>query len=304
MNATLLLVALHLAFVHLSVALEICTADYCAQFGAQNVCKFIDGSQSSVFTCAKFAQTEQSREQCSFACIQICLPAGEQPLGSDGNRYCSQCILKSASCASDYNIFFAPTGEPTTSPVYPLLPKCSLSFCSQNGSKGQCSLQIGATTKRITCGKWPSLDNDACPRAICKTLCRLPEKGRICNNTCPDCAFHSFSCESNFELYAPKKCSSPTPKPIVQTCSLELCSTNGSRAVCKFRGSKITCEQWPSLYKGACPLIVCLILCDLPPSGPVCNNTCPPCAFYAASCKTQFRLFAPTVCPAGDITLM
>lgn len=286
------------------MAQHACTANYCAQFGAKSVCTFTHASESRVLTCAQFATTEQSREQCSFACIQICLPLEQQPRASDGKRYCSPCILKSASCASAYKLYFAPSIQPTPSPDNNSInPLCSLPFCTHNGSNAKCLLQTAESTKRITCAQWPSLDKHACPRYVCKIFCPLPKKGPVCNNFCPPCAFNSLSCESNFTLYAPNNCISPTPKPTPPACSLKFCSTYGSSAACNFRKRNITCAQWPILHKHACPNAVCFIHCFLPPTGPVCNNTCPPCAFYYHSCETRFKLFAPPVCPTKGIAI-
>lgn len=81
-----------------------CSVGFCSSKGADAICSVPDGISKIAF-CGSWSTRSDGfpGPDCSFLCPQICELDG--PFGSDGVQYCSACILRQASCASNFEIY-------------------------------------------------------------------------------------------------------------------------------------------------------------------------------------------------------
>lgn len=94
-----------------------CSLGWCTTIGASGSCHIPSKPSNRVITCGEWSLTREGRHDCgSFRCNTHCLPNVEQPIGSNGVRYCNQCLLTLASCSSGFTIY-APPPLPTTRPI-------------------------------------------------------------------------------------------------------------------------------------------------------------------------------------------
>lgn len=185
-----------------------CSADFCSKNGATKFCGIYAGSKLvDLMTCLKFSQSDESKKQCSFFCPQLCLPEDQQPVASNGKKFCTECHLKQASCASSYKIFGPvrpkatpkPSPAPTSDPGPAVL--CKRGFCTFRGQSGRCLYM----KREITCRRWASTPEKekecafACIQ-ICKSVKPIDNFGKT---YCSSCHLAQASCESNFKIYGP-----------------------------------------------------------------------------------------------------
>lgn len=176
-----------------------CSADFCSMNGALAMCTFQPKNSVSVISCYKFSRTATSREECDIFCSKICLLPEHQPVSNTGTKYCTQCLLKLASCASRYRIY-----GPVKPKANPALTECSMRFCVANGAAASCSIDGAASS----CAKFSLTDEKREQCAFACILICVPEDEQPVDNNgkkyCSGCQLAQASCGSNFRLFAPK----------------------------------------------------------------------------------------------------
>lgn len=85
-----------------------CTLGFCSRFGPRPICRVLEPRNSGIVSrCKAWARRSDGNPgpDCAFACPQFCLPERQQPLASNGKKFCTPCILLQASCSSDFMIY-------------------------------------------------------------------------------------------------------------------------------------------------------------------------------------------------------
>jgi len=163
-----------------------CTVEFCAMNGAGTQCMLATGES---MTCDGWHSLEGDA-LCGITCSRQCLPESLQPLASNGQRYCTTCILKFVSCESGFEVFG------------PVPETCSVDYCSKVGRAAACDLPNGGVT--TTCGGYA--DGGITCIEHCSLECRTgPTAPRDNEGTvyCSECQLRGASCSQGFAIFGP-----------------------------------------------------------------------------------------------------
>lgn len=83
-----------------------CTVDICVRRGSDAICQ--TRGTKDVTTCGFWAARTDGNPgpKCDFTCTQQCLARPKRPMDQNGKRYCNPCVLRKASCESNFKIIF------------------------------------------------------------------------------------------------------------------------------------------------------------------------------------------------------
>lgn len=175
------------------------------------------------------------------------------------------------------------------------VPKCSMNYCTMNGSKQRCEFKTKRKTRIISCFRFSlkKRSRKQCSFA-CILICNPPDSQPTASDGrkyCSVCQLKSFSCGVRYRVYGPV---SPVPVPV--PCSVGFCATTGPSGRCTSMDKQINCGKWALTdeKKAACAFF-CPQFC---PGGPTDQNGkfyCSGCIFLSASCSQDFKVYSPSM---------
>lgn len=279
---------------------EECSVSFCTAHGAEAVCTSND-LHIKYATCDTWYDylIKSGSQPCSFTCSRECWVEKEQPIASDGSRYCTQCALEASSCNSGFKIH-GPI-EAAKESKEPFIEDDVLITATAEPEE-----------QTIT------LDADLCNTAASQPVIRAT----CCEQLEIGCPKPGDKCSTAGNLFPSPPCSGTSTCVIFdfgfpaadtpnrgqcldvgerEECSVDMCSRVGAEALCQVPdGQDITnCGAWARRTDGGlrpnCSFF-CTLECVLGSEAPIGsdgNSYCSECQLRLASCASGFQIFGP-----------
>lgn len=254
-----------------------CSIGVCTATGADTPCRF----NGLTVTCRAWATLDPPEgPDCAFFCTLECRIDG--PFASNGVRFCTDCQLRSASCASGFELF-GPVDPPVATSPPPTTRVVSTTVDRNLDCSGNVDIFQRPDCCRLT-GRFCIPEGGVCTRSG-GLIAPIPCRSGL---TCVLFDFGNPPVDLPDSGNCRRLAVSPPP-----TCSIDMCALTGADTVCNFRGTPITCGLFATTPGLDCNLI-CPAICRVPRL--VASNGqlfCSQCVLNGASCLAGFSFFGP-----------